>query len=88
MRHHKALRLSMAVLLGGGTLFSPGCGELIRRSLRDGTLAYIAGSATGYFDPTDLSNLFTNLLTGGFTGGWGGLNGGGWNSSPFDWSRS
>jgi hypothetical protein len=81
MRHHKALRLSLAVALGGGTLFSPGCGEMFRRSLRDGTFALVAGSAAGYFDTTGLSNLLTNLFTGGFTGGFGGL--GGFGGSPF-----
>lgn len=75
----------MAVLLGGGTLLSPGCGDILRRSLRDGALAFIAGSAVGYFDPTGLSNLVTNLFTGGFTGGWDWRNT--WDNSPFNWGR-
>ncbi len=84
MKHHKALRLMTAILVGGGTLFAPGC-DLLRRSLREAAMALAAGSASGYFDLSDFSNLLNNLLTGGFTGGWGGFNGGGGlNGSPFN----
>jgi deoxyhypusine synthase len=82
MRNHKALRLSLAAMLCGGTLLSAGCGDLLRRSIRDGAVALIVGSATGYFNPADLSNLLTNMFTGGFTGGWGGSGNTNW---PFTW---
>lgn len=83
---HKALRLTLAVALGGGTLLSPGCGDLVRRSLRDGAIALIAGTATGIIDPYDLSNLLTNMFTGGFTGGWDGIGSNwGWSTLPFSW---
>ncbi|HPD30581.1 MAG TPA: hypothetical protein PLL20_11340 [Phycisphaerae bacterium] len=87
---HKALRLTLAAVLGGGTLLSPGCGDILRRSLRDGAIALIAGTATGIIDPYDLSNLVTNMFTGGFTGGWNGIGSNwnwdwGWNTSPFTW---
>ncbi len=82
MRNDKALRLSLAAMLCGGTMLSPGCGDLARRSIRDGAIALIAGSAAGYFDPSDLSNLLTNMFTGGFTGGWDGFGNLNW---PFPW---
>lgn len=81
-------------MLTGGTLLSSGCGDLVRRSLRDGALALIAGSAAGYFDFSDLSNMITNTLTGGFTGGWSGFSGGwsgfgnNWGNPPFTWPSS
>jgi hypothetical protein len=78
MRNHKALRVSLAVLLGGGTVLFSGCGDLLRRSIRDGMFALVAGTATGYFDPSVLGDLFTNIFTGGFTGGLGGFDANPW----------
>jgi hypothetical protein len=76
MKTHKALRVSLAIALGGGTMLSSGCGDILRRSIRDGMFALVAGTATGYFDPAVFGDLITNLFTGGFTGGFGGGFGG------------
>ena len=83
MRQHKALRLSLAIMLGSGAALLPGCGSILRHSLREGGRAFLAGSAAGYFDSAGISNLLNNMLTGGFTSGWDWTST--WDNSPFHW---
>ena len=54
MRSHKWLRRFVAAMLGGGMLFSSGCSEIFRTSIRDGVFAFIGGSVA---DPTFTAQL-------------------------------
>ena len=63
------LRLWLATLLGGSTMATIGCGDMVRQSIKDGAFKYIAGSVSGGFGADLVGDFLTGVFTGGFGGG-------------------
>ena len=68
MRRYKGIRAVLASVVCGGTLFAPGCGDMVRQSVKDGLTLYVAGSVSSTFGSAQIGDFVFNVLTGGQTG--------------------
>jgi len=76
MRSKTLLRVSLAALLGGGTMTTIGCGDLVGQSIRNGLFNYVAGRVSSGVDAALLGDFITDVFTGGLGGGEGSSAGG------------
>ena len=65
MRRFRLLRAVLALLLISGWMMTIGCGELFRKSVREGLFTALSGSVQNSFDAALFGDLIMNLLAGG-----------------------
>ena len=63
MRSHKWFRMCFGALVGGGMLFTTGCADMVRTSIRDGIFGYISGSVQNTIFTSQLNDFVLDVFT-------------------------
>ncbi len=61
MKAYRLLRITLLMLLCGGTLMSVSCGDILISSVKTGLFSFVSGSVTTTLGGGQLADFLTNL---------------------------